>query len=258
MNDKDRNSYLDDLLDRSLTQYGRVEPRAGLEERLLIQVRSAKQVQPRKSIWVWYLAPAAVAAAVLLFMVIPWKEGEPAHPGTPVAAGESPTGGAVSVETAAKPAMATVEPSAGGVSSVETAVEPPVAQVASSVGEAALVEPVAKRPLSPRAPPLARSASAMAGKRAASFVLIAETSRPKRDIFPTPEPLSEMDIILLQLLRDNSTAAAHALSRIPTAEQALEKIQIAELSIPLLVTDPITIPSLEQEKRELSGAEKSK
>ena len=228
MNDKKRDGYLDDLLDRSLARYGRVEPRQGLEERLLIQVRSAKQVQKRKSRWVWYLAPAAVAAAALLFMVIPWKDSEPAHSGTPVAAAEPP---------------------AVGIPPVETAVKPSAAQVAPSAGGASLVDAIAKQPVSTRALSGAHSASSVAvKKRARPVVLTAETSRPRRDIFPTPEPLSEVDRLLLRLMQSNGSAFDQLLAKLPTADQALEKIQIAELKIPVLMLEPITSPSLEPEK----------
>ena len=216
MNDKKRDGYLDDLLDRSLARYGRVEPRQGLEERLLIQVRSAKQVQKRKSRWVWYLAPAAVAASLLLMVAIHQQENEPAHTGAPVAAVESPAG----------------SPSVVVIPSVETAAKPAVAE---------------------RALPVTRSASAaeastVTKRRVLPVVASSEISRPRRDIFPTPEPLSEVDRLLLRLMQSNGSAFDQLLAKLPTADQALEKIQIAELKIPVLMLEPITIPSLEPEK----------
>lgn len=58
---------LDRLLDGALAQYSQVEPRAGLEERVLANLRS----QPaRRPWWMWAVIPAAVAAVLLLTMVL--------------------------------------------------------------------------------------------------------------------------------------------------------------------------------------------
>ncbi len=62
--------HIDDLLDNALKQYGAVEPRAGLEDRVLAAVQAearteGRQVTPRN--WSWW--PAVVACAVLLLSV---------------------------------------------------------------------------------------------------------------------------------------------------------------------------------------------
>ena len=54
---------LDRLLDGALAQYSQVEPRAGLEERVLANLRSQPAHRPW---WMWVAIPAAVAAVVLV------------------------------------------------------------------------------------------------------------------------------------------------------------------------------------------------
>ena len=58
---------LDRLLDGALAQYSQVEPRAGLEERVLANLRSQPAHRPW---WMWVAIPAAVAAVVLVAISI--------------------------------------------------------------------------------------------------------------------------------------------------------------------------------------------
>lgn len=76
MNDRDRkppldDSFVDELLDASLTRAREVKPRAGLEGRILTRVRAAREAQPRFGWWrvaagVAVLVVAAMAARVAL------------------------------------------------------------------------------------------------------------------------------------------------------------------------------------------------
>ena len=67
MDDKERNQFVDDLLDASLARYSSVTPRPGLEGRILANARAA---QARRSLLVWagWLA-AGAAAALIVFGV---------------------------------------------------------------------------------------------------------------------------------------------------------------------------------------------
>ena len=62
---------LDDLLDRGLREYSQAEPRAGLEDRILANLRT--QPEPRRwwRIWVPVLAAAAVLAIVAALLLRP-------------------------------------------------------------------------------------------------------------------------------------------------------------------------------------------
>jgi hypothetical protein len=96
--------------------------------------------------------------------------------------------------------------------------------------------------------PVRRSEKVLVLRPRVKALQVAALDRPRRDIFPTPEPLSEQDEILLRLMRGNSPASNQLLSKLPTTDRALDKIQIAELKTPVLVLEPITIPALEPEK----------
>ncbi len=63
MSDDKRNQFVDELLDASLRRYSQVEPRAGLEERLLAGVPEQAQRFAWPS-WAWI--PATATAAILL------------------------------------------------------------------------------------------------------------------------------------------------------------------------------------------------
>lgn len=69
----------DCLLHATLARYASVEPRAGLEARILANLRAAQTRIPKRA-W-WRLSLAATATAVLVVAVfLPWRSGRPAHP----------------------------------------------------------------------------------------------------------------------------------------------------------------------------------
>jgi hypothetical protein len=203
MNDKNRDRYVEELIDASLARYSRVEPREGLEERLIAQLRGRQQVIPQKSMWRWYLAPAAVAATALLVITIYWYRMEPRQ---------------------AEFTVATID------------VLPPVPSS---------VKNLPTLPEATTGAPVRRSEKVTAVKPRAKAIQAASLDRPRQYIFPTPEPPSEQDQVLLRLMRGNSPALDQLLSKLPTADQALEKIQIAELKTPVLMLEPIIIPAME-------------
>ncbi len=67
MNDKERDSFLDELLEASLARYRSAEPRLGFEQRLLANLRASAQAAPRFR-WGW-LALGAAAAALAMMVV---------------------------------------------------------------------------------------------------------------------------------------------------------------------------------------------
>ena len=62
LNDQDLDRWLDD----ALPQYGNVEPRAGLERRILANLESAAQGQSRGQAWWWAWGAAALMACVAI------------------------------------------------------------------------------------------------------------------------------------------------------------------------------------------------
>ena len=71
---------LDAALDAALTHYAAVEPRAGLEERILANLDAEQDGVRQRGWWRWGI-PAAVAAAVaVVAIVVTVKTAKPSHP----------------------------------------------------------------------------------------------------------------------------------------------------------------------------------
>jgi hypothetical protein len=69
-------NVLDHELDAALTKYAAVEPRAGLEERVLANLRAEQSGVPVRAWWRW-----SVAVAVLIVVVaLSWRWERPSHP----------------------------------------------------------------------------------------------------------------------------------------------------------------------------------
>jgi hypothetical protein len=69
MSDQNNERKLDDLLDSALTEYSAVEPRPGLEGRILARVRDAAE-QPRARWWTFrWVAIGALAAMIALIVL---------------------------------------------------------------------------------------------------------------------------------------------------------------------------------------------
>jgi hypothetical protein len=99
MDDKGKR-FVDELLDASLRRYASVEPRPGLEGRVLACVRARQQASRRRSIWAWGMGLAAVATMVALVLIywprqqpvpLPVTAKAPANVSAPVVAKAAPT-----------------------------------------------------------------------------------------------------------------------------------------------------------------------
>jgi len=72
------NDAFADALDRALRRYAAVEPRIGLEERLLANLRARQKHAPAGVGWQWRWAAGAGAVAVLvLALSLTWRIGKP-------------------------------------------------------------------------------------------------------------------------------------------------------------------------------------
>ena len=68
MDDKNNHKFVEELLEASLKRYRSEEPRAGLENRILANVRASdRALQPHRWVWAWTLA---ASAAVLIVAVV--------------------------------------------------------------------------------------------------------------------------------------------------------------------------------------------
>lgn len=180
---------LDHELDAALAKYAAVEPRVGLEERVLAHLRAERERTPKRTWWSWSVASAAVAAVVIVMMmmmallwrtnlrhrqVIAWHPAADApsvgHPGAPFAA------------------------MAGN-------------------GAHPLVHPPVSNPTTRRAAHPAHPAA------------VAEAA-PKLDQFPSPQPLSEQERILASYVEQYPERSV-LLARART--EALQKDQLEEM-----------------------------
>jgi len=78
MTDKKRDE-LDSMLDAALVKYAAVEPRAGLEERVLAHLREEQTRGADRGLWRWGLA-AAVVAVFVVAVAVAWRSGKPSQP----------------------------------------------------------------------------------------------------------------------------------------------------------------------------------
>ncbi len=101
MSDNERKEFVDELLNTSLNRYSQVEPRAGLEERLLASVPQAAQ----RSAWLqWVGIPAAATAVVLIAALAFYATWQSPVPSAPIVAQRPP---APTIVTPASPPTAT-------------------------------------------------------------------------------------------------------------------------------------------------------
>jgi len=66
-------------LDAALAKYAAVEPRAGLEERVLANLRAERAQVSDRGRWRWS-AVAAIAAVVVIALALAWRSAKPSHP----------------------------------------------------------------------------------------------------------------------------------------------------------------------------------
>jgi hypothetical protein len=76
--DNGKQDELDQLLDAALAKYATAEPRAGLEERVLANLRAGRARVPDRTWWRWSVA--AVAAILVVAIALALKLGKPLPP----------------------------------------------------------------------------------------------------------------------------------------------------------------------------------
>jgi len=70
---------LDRALDAALAKYAAVEPRAGLEDRVLANLRAERAQVPDRAWWRWS-AGVALAAVIVVAVTLAFRSGRPARP----------------------------------------------------------------------------------------------------------------------------------------------------------------------------------
>ncbi len=71
---------LDRMLDAALAKYAAVEPRTGLEDRILANLRAERTRVPDRAWWRWSVA-GALAAVVVVALALAWRSGKPSASG---------------------------------------------------------------------------------------------------------------------------------------------------------------------------------
>jgi len=108
MHDKETDRFVDDLLDASLRQYRSQEPRAGLETRILANVRTrARAAKARRWVWALGAAAAAALAVVAVVLYVPHRRPAPVAPVPQAMAGKPEPPLAVAVVPRARSAART-------------------------------------------------------------------------------------------------------------------------------------------------------
>ncbi len=178
---------LDPVLDAALAKYAAVEPRSGLEDRVLAHLQAERSRVPARARWRWGLA-RALAAIVIVALTLAWRAGRGAH--LPMANHPTPT------------------------EQTRRAANPPAAAAAS-------------KPLVGNIPTRAsHSGGAIAVRRVAPRAQAVAQADPKLDVFPSPQPLSEEELALAQYVRNfPSDAKLVAQAQEASEREVLAKMQ---------------------------------
>ncbi len=186
MDPRERNQFVDELLDSALARYRSAGPRPGLEERVLARLRAGGQPRPWPG-WAWRLAAGVAVLGIVLAMGYLARR---------------------SINMSSTPPA----PTAVAEARKEPTPRPAVPQVIAKSHTSG--RPASQIPR--RATP--RHASA----------------EPRKDVFPSPAPLTDEEKLLLCYVRGTPAAVLIALSM---HNEEMEDIQIKPLEIPPLDTE---------------------
>lgn len=149
---------IDRVLDAALAKYAAVEPRAGLEDRVLANLRAERALTPDQAWWRWSVA-ATLAAVVVVALALAWRSGRQSHP----LVDNHPAPTTPSVQT-------------------------PATQLAANNGGEKQIRESRVRPHD-------RVAARKAAVHPVQPTLVG-SDNPKLDQFPSPRPLSEQEKLL--------------------------------------------------------------
>lgn len=152
MADENNDHKLDRVLNELLSQYSAVEPRPGLETKVLARLRESAHAHTRwwMSRWLWAGAATATTAAIILFALFSTRQAP------------------------RPPAIATAPPR----------------QKAPQFQHPHVAEPG----------PTRLAAARPAPRRRPHRSSVANMSVARKEVFPSPEPLSQQDMLLLRYL----------------------------------------------------------
>jgi hypothetical protein len=192
MDPNDKTREIDQWLESGLRQYTNVEPRTGLESRVLAKLKAEHNQIASSHVW-WWVAGMATALAAIVVTVWVWQGSREVRP--PIAAGISPS-------THHEESPKEIEPR-------------PAPENAHAAGSDPAGQVTTRRPSSIRPSSQPRHE-------------LAAAATPKLEQFPSPRPLSEQEQILMSYVVQYpekaalvAQAQAEALER-DRAEEAAE------------------------------------
>lgn len=166
MNQQDlNNDAFDQQLDAALSKFAAVEPRAGLEDRILANLRIEQERPTERSWWRWPVVGALAAAVIVVVLSLAWSSGKPQN----IAAHLSPS------KQTNDHAATTQVANNGGISRIR-----------------------------PHERTSAKRASPLAVRPHVTEVIAA----PRLARFPSPQPLSEQEKILVRYVTKDPEHAA--------------------------------------------------
>ncbi len=166
---------LDRSLDAALAKYTAVEPRPGLEARILASLRAEPARVPDRAWWQWSLV--AAAAVVIVALALAWRSGKPSRP---VVANRSSTATPAAKEPATQVAL-------GGAAG-EHHSEASTSANRWTANQVRRETVAAANRLDPPKPEQPRSDQPKSDQP--------KLDQPKLDQFPSPQPLSDQEKIL--------------------------------------------------------------
>lgn len=203
---KDR-KFIDDLLDASVAQYRGVEPRPGLENRVLAQLRA----EPKASPWLawarWAGAGLAAVGLILELVSIAYRQ----RPRMPVSVTQSP-----------RPTATSGFGTRGSGFGKEHERRTPKSE--SGVSPDLLHASTSRATPGGARRPDVLSRAPNSGPRTPAF-------QPRRDVFPSPAPLSEEEKLLVSYVRQIPQGVRAAF---PEDDQPLASLTVPDLNIPPL------------------------
>ncbi len=212
MEDKQSNHFIDELLEGTLARYRSAEPRPGLEERVLANLRAGSRPMPWLR-WAWLLAAPAAALAVGAVVFYFAGRHEPHAPAPPV------------VARAAKPG-AVLPPG-------PTATLPNWRSDLTQRGVAAPLAARGRRRATDAggAPRLAGARARLRSPAATQVSPVATTALARPEQFPSPTPLSEQEKLLLRYVEE---APKEVLMASQMNGEPVRDLEIRDLDIPPL------------------------
>lgn len=238
---------VDRLLDESLRQYGRVQPRAGLEARLLRRLQDEEQRHAAR--WKFFrVTPAwgsAAAAAVLIVAVVLTQQPRlhrSSQAGPQAVPQAVPQAGKDKAEQKEQGQVAMVTPQAPAPPAF-SGLRGPARQGESSKGMNAA------RPLGFHLPgAVTRMAGAnpahtlVARDASPSAASMAENAVPKLAQFPAPEPPTRQELALAQVSRLADAATLRALAAASSQEETLQPPMTRVIALEPEASGPETQP----------------